>query len=152
MEVRFLKGLISAVICFLVLFFDYTPKILAHGNENGHNHHNEKIDLGKESPVTLSVKAIKDNVDGWNLKTEVSHFKFTPEKAGKDHKTGEGHGRLYVNGRLIARLYGKWFHLSEKILIKGKNTIIVKLVANSHESLLVNGKELKEKIYLNLSK
>ncbi|MFK7825608.1 MAG: hypothetical protein AB8G05_15765 [Oligoflexales bacterium] len=139
-------------ICFFACSFSHIPYAIAHGNQTGNHHHDKTIDLGKSSPVTLSVKAIEDTMDGWNLQIEVSNFDFSPENTGKTHKVGEGHANLYVNARQVARLYGPWFHLSKKLLMKGKNTILVRLNANSHEKLLVNGKELSQKIYLNYSK
>lgn len=57
--------------------------------------------------------------------------------ASGDHKPGEGHAHVYVNGAKIGRLYGPWLHLPN--LPKGEVTVEVTLNANDHRPLAVNG-------------
>ena len=85
-----------------------------------------------------------------NIQIETVNFVFSPTNAGGKHVEGEGHAHLYINGKKEARLYGSWFHLSSKLLKKGKNKVTISLHANSHEQLTVNGKPLKKTFNLDL--
>ena len=141
-----------AITMALYLFgnIQYLKANKSHSHHDHHDHHNRTIEMGKKAkPVSLTVNKVKDSMDGWNIQIIADNFTFSPTNAGKDHIPGEGHAHLYVNGKKQARLYGSWYHLSKKLLKKGKNEVTISLHANSHEQLTVNGKPLKQTFTLN---
>ncbi len=120
----------------------------AHGSHKAadgaaaHGAHDELISLpaGHGAP-TLDMRVLKDPAAGWNLEIVTTNFRFAPEQASADHRPGEGHAHVYVNGKKLARVYGRWFHNGEHP--KGKVEISVTLNANSNVGLAVGDVPLK---------
>lgn len=114
----------------------------AHGemNHGGADHarmHGQPITLATEDAPSLAIRVTPDPMSGHNLFVEADGFAFAPQNASGDHKPGEGHAHVYVNGAKIGRLYGPWLHLPD--LPKGEVTVEVTLNANDHRPLAVNG-------------
>ena len=144
-------GLLAITISCLILFHTKHLEASKDHHKHHHDHHDKTIEVGKGTkPITLKVNKIEDNMDGWNIQIETVNFVFSPTNAGGKHVEGEGHAHLYINGKKEARLYGSWFHLSSKLLKKGKNKVTISLHANSHEQLTVNGNPLKKTFNLDL--
>lgn len=102
------------------------------GGGHGHGKHRPRdVPPGTPAP-TLSLKAVKDSIDGYNLRLVVSGFRFSPEAEGRDSDAVEGHAHLYVNGKKLARLYGHWTHLPRAALNPGENLLRVSLNDNLH--------------------
>lgn len=89
---------------------------------------------------TLDFDLVPDSMAGVNLHIRTTNFRFAPENVNADHRPGEGHAHVYVNGEKRARLYGPWYHLSP--LPKGEVAVRVTLNANSHDPLAVGDKPL----------
>lgn len=106
------------------------------------------IDISYDSiiPQIEKLEMVKDPMSGWNLYIRTNNFKFTPENVNKQHKQGEGHAHLYINGNKIARLYDNWFHVPE--LQNEENQIKITLNANSHETMIFNNKPITKIIIL----
>ena len=106
------------------------------------------IDITNDSiiPQIEKLEMVKDPMSGWNLYIQTNNFKFTPENVNKQHKSGEGHAHLYINGNKITRLYDNWFHIPE--LQKEENQIKITLNANSHETMVFNNKPIAKNIIL----
>lgn len=106
------------------------------------------IDVTNDSiiPQIVKLEILKDSVAGWNLYIQINNFKFTPENVNKEHRQGEGHAHLFINGNKIARLYTNRFYISE--LLKDKNQIEVTVNANSHAVMMVNNRLISKKIML----
>lgn len=65
-----------------------------------------------------------------------SGFRWAPERASGEHRDGEGHAHVYVDGDKLGRLYGPWMHLA---LDAGDHEIRVTLNGNDHRDYLVDG-------------
>ncbi len=119
---------------------------IADKNNHHHNHtsHSHKpIEITNEQAIpSVDLVVHKDTKKGWNLEAKVTNFKFAPENINKDHKPGEGHGHLYINGQKITRIYGSWYYLES--LPSGKNKVTISLNANKHNPLAHNGKLIKD--------
>ena len=102
-----------------------------HGGHGHGEHRTRDVPPGTPTP-TLSLKAVKDSIDGYNLRLVVSGFRFSPEAEGRDSDAVEGHAHLYVNGKKLARLYGHWTHLPRAALNPGENLLRVSLNDNLH--------------------
>ena len=119
-----------------------------HGADHGHlsdassadeTHDHERlaaVALNETAP-SLTIALHKDTDSGWNLNIQTTGFAFAPRRVGKDHREGEGHAHVYVNGAKIARVYGPWFHLGT--LPQGEVEVRVTLNANDHRALSVDG-------------
>lgn len=119
-----------------------------HGNEthtNSHEAHHEALEVpdGTTAP-TIAIAIEPDPVSGWNLEMQTTNFRFSPENAGQDHKTGEGHGHLYIDDTKTARLYGPWFHIPT--LPSLPITITVGLYTNDHRPLGQNGTPIQASV------
>lgn len=97
------------------------------------------LEAGANAP-TIAIDLAKDVVGGWNLHIITTHFRFTPEAVNEEHRAGEGHAHIYVNGKKLARIYGPWFHIGA--LPKGNVEVSVTLNANGHQPLAVGDKAL----------
>lgn len=96
------------------------------------------VDVAEGEPVpTIEIEVEPDAVAGWNLHLIAENIEFAPERASTEHFPGEGHAHLYINGKMIARLYSKWYHITK--LRTGRNQIIVTLNSNDHNAYSING-------------
>lgn len=118
----------------------------AHKGPGGTAHkHGELLSVpeGVEAP-TLAVDVVPDPVAGWNLHIRTTNFRFAPEHASREHRPGEGHAHVYVNGRKIARQYGAWMHIAD--LPRGISTVEVSLNSNDHRPLAVGSEPLAARV------
>ena len=127
------------IIYFLFLIFFY-QNLFAH-------HPGHKIEAEAPYP-TITLKLIKDSMDGYNLFIELNNFTLAPEQVGKNNKSNTGHLHLYVNDIKIARVYSHWFHIPERYFNLKENLIRVTLNANMHGGFTIDGK-LIEAILIN---
>jgi hypothetical protein len=104
----------------------------------GHQHKMHPAPTGKPPSVRLEVTADPDS--GWNVHLITANFRFAPERAGGEVRTGEGHAHLYVDGAKVARVYGPWHHLPADPVPAGKHTLKAELNANDHGPWVVDGK------------
>jgi hypothetical protein len=91
------------------------------------------LTAGADAPM-VGMTLTPDPVAGWNLHVTTDNFSFAPEKAGKAHVPGEGHGHVHVDGEKIARLYGAWMHIPA---LPSGATVTVTLNANDHRPLAI---------------
>ena len=109
--------------------------------QGGAHAHAGNLMLDDDATVPeLTIQVLEDVVSGWNLKLDVSNFRFTPKNAGLAHVPGEGHAHVYVNGVKIARIYGVWMHIAS--LPEGA-VVEVTLNANDHRQLAVADQPIK---------
>ena len=91
------------------------------------------VEVDAELPIPkVEIAAIKDTMNGYNLRIMAENFTFDPETVGGVNEPNRGHAHVYVNDTKVARVYGEWFHLDDKYLEEGQNEILVTLNANDH--------------------
>lgn len=101
------------------------------------------IEVDQNLPIaSISIEALKDEKDGYNLHLTTENYLFTPEKVNGESIHGQGHAHLYVNGVKISRLYGDWFNISSSVLQDGENLIEVTLNANNHSEWAIDGQHI----------
>lgn len=103
------------------------------------------IEVTEPAPA-LAVVAYPDEVSGWNIHIQTRHFRFAPEAVNQDHREGEGHAHVYVDGKKWARVYGAWYHLS--LPSDAPHTLRVELNANTHAPLLNQGQPIEAHLQL----
>lgn len=122
------------VILFLAIGFIagllYPRADMQHKEEHVHDHRGDTVQVseGVDAPE-LSLAISKDPKSGYNLQLNTKNFTFAPQNASREHKEGEGHAHVYVDGEKVARLYGEWAHLE---LTEGEHKVEVTLNANDH--------------------
>lgn len=109
--------------------------------EETHEHGMLMIPEGEQVP-DVDLVVTQDPVRGWNLEIKTENFEFAPERINSESSYNEGHAHLYVNGELMNRIYGNWFHLID--LNEGENTIRVTLNGNGHEILMYQGEPIED--------
>lgn len=104
--------------------------------------HDEILSLpaGVDAP-SVAVEIAEDPATGWNLHILTENFAYAPTRASLEHKDGEGHAHVYVNGVKLGRVYGPWVHLDG--LPEGDVEIRVTLNANDHRALAVEASPLE---------
>jgi hypothetical protein len=107
----------------------------------GHTHTMLEVDQALPVP-TVTLTAISDSKDGYNLHIETTNYTFTPESAGGVPVPNTGHAHLYVNDVKVARVYGEWYHLSSSVLTPGQNYVMVTLNANDHSDWALWGNHI----------
>ena len=101
------------------------------------------VEVSEDMPLpTIDLEISPDAVAGWNLHLVTENIEFAPEYASTEHYPGQGHAHLYVNGKMMARLYGKWYHIPK--LPYGNNQITVTLNSNDHNAYAVKGEILSD--------
>lgn len=148
MQKIILSGMISLVIGFVVGYLIFsgpqTPAQMA-SMQNMESMPHPMLEVDSSLPVpSVSLEAISDSKDGYNLHITTTNYTFTPEKVGESPTQNEGHAHLYVNGVKIARLYGPWFNISNSVLKDGENTVEVTLNANDHSEWMQNGTHISD--------
>ncbi|MGW8885562.1 hypothetical protein [Streptomyces sp. NPDC055749] len=116
--------------------------------DDGTGHRLRQVDAAGAPGLTLSARP--DSEDGWNLRLSVRDFRFTPDSVGGAALPGRGHARLFVDGRLLARLYGPWYHLPSALLrgAGGDASLTARLYADDHTAWAVDGKPIQTTIPL----
>ncbi|WP_133512640.1 hypothetical protein [Candidatus Thiosymbion oneisti] len=106
-------------------------------------HDHGRLDLSRDSAIPqVDLIVHKDGMAGRNLEIVTKHFRFSPQHASSEHIAGEGHAHLYLDGKKIARVYGRWFHIPEPT--PGTHSIRVTLNSNSHQDLAVDGEVIQD--------
>jgi len=129
---------------------DATPTPTNHAHDAGSHQHGEPVEItGLELAPQVFLTVSPDPVSGYTLRVQTLNFVFTPQDSGGEHRDGEGHAHLYVNGEKVARIYGEWFHLDS--LPTGSNTISVTLNTNTHAPYVVDGLPLEASVTVDVS-
>lgn len=121
----------------------------AHQTDSSHSHssathQHETIEMPKEQAPSVKLHVEEDTKSGWYIRLETTNFTFTPENANKENVLGEGHAHLYVDGKLVSRIYGHHFHYRENL--EGSHVFKVTLNGNNHADYVVEGKVVGDEI------
>ena len=111
---------------------------------DGSGHADHRTVEGSEG-MAVRIEIEPDTVTGFNVHLDTEAFTFTPQSAGREHRAGEGHAHLYIDGRKVARMYGNWYHLGAFELDafeSGQHEIRVTLNANTHDEYELGGKPI----------
>ncbi len=111
------------------------------GQDDAADQHDKVIDLARgPTAPTLDIVVAEDQGGGWKLQILTTNFRFAPDHVNQPHQAGEGHARLYINGKNVARVYGPWFHIGS--LPSGRTEVTVTLTSNDHHGLTVDDEKL----------
>jgi hypothetical protein len=109
------------------------------GDSHGEGEHaHEALEVSGDKAPTVLLKVTKDAKSGWWVHVDTINYRFAPEHANQENVIGEGHGHLYVDGKMVSRLYGPDYHYNEEFT--GERTFKVTLNGNSHVEYKVDGK------------
>jgi hypothetical protein len=108
-----------------------------HGATSTPVHKHATLAADPTKAPTVALKVTKDSKAGWYVHIDTTNFSFTPAKANTADILGEGHAHLYVDGKIVSRLYGPDFHYRENFT--GTKTFKVTLNGNTHADYTVNG-------------
>jgi hypothetical protein len=114
-------------------------RLLDRKDESGHPY--RQVDAAGAPAVELTVRS--DSMDGWNVRLDVSRFRFTPDSVGGGALPGRGHAHLYLDGHRIARVYGEWYHLPDSAVPQGTHRLTARLYADDHTPWAVDGKPVE---------
>lgn len=104
-------------------------------------HRLRQVDAEKAPAIELSARP--DSEDGWNLRLDVSSFRFTPDSVGGSALPRTGHAHLYLDGNKVARVYGEWFHLPAADVPDGPHDLTARLYADDHTAWAVDGEPVE---------
>ena len=103
-----------------------------------------------DQPIpAVSAEAVHDPAGGFNLRIALENFDLAPVKASRDPVDGEGHGRLYLNGEYVTRIYEEWTQITG--LWVGTHEITVALVGNDHAPLIHDGAPIRATFTLDVT-
>lgn len=94
----------------------------------------------------ISVSALVDSVDGFNLSLETKNFTMTPGLVGDTSTPNTGYVTVYINKKKVSRLYGDWYHVDLDQLSYGQNTVEVVLTANDHTQWAVANEVISDAV------
>ncbi|MEU8527222.1 MULTISPECIES: hypothetical protein [Streptomyces] len=104
--------------------------------QDGTGHRLREVPAARAPAVRAEARP--DSEGGWNLRLDVTRFRFTPESAGGGAVPGRGHAHLLVDGKEIARLYGPWAYVPP-----GARSVTVRLHADDHTVWAVAGRPVE---------
>ena len=107
------------------------------------------IPLGKPVPK-MALYLVRDSKSGLNLHIELRDFQIGPPELALDDSTVGGHAHLYVNGKKVQRIYGRYLHLPEELFRPGVNLIMVSLNTHDHRVWQWGGKQVLASSFVNL--
>ncbi len=118
--------------------------------DHSHSHHEHKaVIISNNQPVpSIDLVVHEDSMKGWNLEIKLDNFEFAPEMASQENEPNKGHAHLYINGKKITRIYGKWYYLGD--LPQGRNEPKVELTTNSHQGLMYQGSLIGDTEFINV--
>ena len=90
-------------------------------------YYNPKIENDRSEIPTVNIE-LKKIGSHYQLKTNISNFKFTPEEDQKNNNTWTGYGKLFLNGKYISRIYSPYYFIRN--FPEGDNEIKVILSSN----------------------
>lgn len=121
---RFRAAAIALVTPALVLALAATPAVADHAPGTGAAAHAAL----KGTRVRIAVEP--DAIKGYNLFVTTKKFEWAPTHVNREHRSGEGHAHLFIDGEKVTRLYGPAYYLGG--LNAGTHTIRVTLNGNDH--------------------
>ncbi|AFY59770.1 hypothetical protein [Synechococcus sp. PCC 6312] len=111
---------------------------VAGGNHHEmHSHGIIEVRAGQLAP-TIALEVTPDQKRGYNLRIKTTNFQFTPGAINTPSNVNTGHGHLYINGKMVTRVYCPDFFLPP--LAPGRNEIKVSLNGNNHDQIVYQGK------------
>ncbi|MFF3764269.1 hypothetical protein ACFYYR_09305 [Streptomyces sp. NPDC001922] len=109
--------------------------------DDGDGHRLRDVPARGAPAVTVTVRP--DAEDGWNVRLDVRRFRFTPDSVGGAAVPGGGHAHLLLDGRKLARVYGRWHHLPAAGVPAGRHTLTARLYADDHTAWAVRGRPVQ---------
>lgn len=113
------------------------PSLGMPGDRGAHSHETIEVPAGQPSP-TISLEVTPDKKRGYNVTIKTTNFQFTPGAINTPSNVNTGHAHLYINGKMVTRIYCPNFYLPQ--LAPGRNEIKVSLNGNNHDQIVYQGK------------
>ena len=131
-----------------VVLITFTNSVLSHDDNEARikfwkEYYNPKVEVTSRSVPKINISLIK-NKPFYQIKTDISNFKFTPEKNMKNNIASEGYGKLFINGEYVSRIYSQYHFI--KILPVGVNGIKVILSSNLDHDIAMDGQVISDTI------
>lgn len=98
--------------------------------------HAELLDMPEADAPALGLTLLPEG-DGWSLSLDIRRLALSAQAADSPHRTGQGHGHLYLNGLKLGRLYAENFRIGA--LPPGQHRIRVSLNTNDHRPYATGG-------------
>ncbi len=97
------------------------------------------IEMGSaQNPPSISMNVTQNADTTWSVNLTTQNFEFfEPETEPLEHKDGQGHGHLYLNGLKLQRMYSTKATIGA--LPAGQHIISVTLNSNDHRAFSING-------------
>ncbi|MBT3246347.1 MAG: hypothetical protein HN979_06475 [Actinobacteria bacterium] len=106
--------------------------------DSGGHEHGQPIDLtGLPVLPGVSLNAEPDGTGGVMLEIGVSDLELVPADPPEEHRQGQGHVHVAVDGSSVAMIAETTYHVTG--LTDGRHTVMVALSANDHRDYYANG-------------
>lgn len=91
-----------------------------------------------QNPPSIDMSVSLNADETWSIQLTTQNFEFfEPETEPLEHKEGQGHGHLYLNGLKLQRMYSNMATIGA--LPAGQHIISVTLNSNDHRAFSVEG-------------
>lgn len=90
-----------------------------------------EIPMDKPLPK-LALHFYRDSMSGVNLHIDIEDFQMGPPEMEVGEGVIGGHAHLYVNGKKVQRIYGRYLHLPDELFNPGINLVMVSLNTHDH--------------------
>lgn len=96
-------------------------------------------EVARRNAPDVGIEVQPDAAGGWAVRLAVRNFRFSPPGAAARAVAGRGVARLYVDGRLVARLRVPEHRLADRFVPRGTHQVTARLHADDGTVWAVDG-------------
>ena len=109
------------------------------------HHPGNKIDADKPYP-SISLKVIKDKIDGYNIFIDLKNFNLNPSEIGGENISNSGYLQLFINDIRITRIYSDWVHVPQRFFNLRENFVKITIHSYLHDQFTIRGKPIEHTV------
>ena len=121
-----------------------------HDHDHDHDHdHENSLDVSQlVNPPMVSISGVETETGEVSLNFSVENLELVPVDPPSEHKSGQGHLHLYVDGASIAMLHETTYTVTD--LTKGSHSFRITVSTNDHREYSVDGEVIADSISLEI--
>ncbi|MDQ0747373.1 hypothetical protein QF034_001604 [Streptomyces africanus] len=96
-------------------------------------------EVARQGAPDIGVEVQPGAAGGWDVRLTVRNFRFSPAGTAARAVAGRGLARLYVDGRLVARLRAPGYRLAGRLVPRGTHHVTARLYADDGTVWAVDG-------------
>ncbi len=100
-------------------------------------------EVARQGAPGIGIEVQPGAAGGWDVRLTVRNFRFSPAGTAARAVAGRGLARLYVDGRLVARLRAPGYRLADRLVPRGTHHVTARLYADDGTVWAVDGRPVE---------